>query len=255
MTSLFFSPRSTTKATARNIALGWEKGTERDLVGSPLTEALSIPTQEPLLVCLPVYAGRIPTVCRAMLEEHLRGNGGPAVAVVVYGNRAYDDALLELVDLLEDKGFHVVAAAAFIGRHSIFTKVADGRPDAGDRATMQEFGGLCKEVCAAGHPAAAKRLTVPGDPAYRDREVKPVPIKPDCNDRCMKCYACFRSCPARAIPEEAPWTTDNDKCISCGACIFLCPTQARQFRGVAYEAAAKVFELKNAKRREPELFF
>lgn len=255
MTSLFFSPRSTTKRTARAIAKGWGKATERDLIGSPLTETLEVPAEEPLLVCLPVYAGRIPTVCRTMLETHLKGSGGPAVAVAVYGNRAYDDALLELADLLEEKGFHVVAAGAFIGRHSIFTKVADGRPDEADLALMEEFGGRCRAAAEGFDPAAPKKLDLPGDPAYRDREGKRVPIKPDCNDRCMKCYACFRSCPARAIPEDAPWTTDTDKCISCGACIYLCPTKARDFRGLAYDAAAKVFELKNAKRREPELFF
>lgn len=251
MTVIFFSPRSTTKQTARMIAQAWGKGAERDLIGSPLTEELVIPAEEPVLVAMPVYAGRIPTPCRDMLRDHLKGSGGPAIAVAVYGNRAYDDALLELADLLAGCNFQVAAAGAFIGRHSIFPKVAAGRPDASDQEKMQAFGQACRDKLERGD---LSRPEIPGDPAYRNSEMKRVSFHPDCNDRCMKCYACFRSCPAGAIPEEAPWKTDPEKCISCGSCIFLCPTQARGYRGAAYEAAAMGFGLKCAKRLEPELF-
>lgn len=68
-----------------------------------------------------------------MLLAHLKGHGNPAIAVAVYGNRDYDDALVELQDLLEENGFCVIAGAAFVAQHSIFTKVAAGRPDEDDR--------------------------------------------------------------------------------------------------------------------------
>ena len=64
-----------------------------------------------------------------------------------------------------------------------------------------------------------------------------------------------RCLPRRGHPKETPWVTDESKCISCGACIYLCPTQTRQYRGEAYEAAARMFEAKRAQRREPEVFF
>lgn len=38
--------------------------------------------------------------------------GTPAIAVCVYGNRDYDDALIELKDAIEANGFKTVAAAA-----------------------------------------------------------------------------------------------------------------------------------------------
>lgn len=251
MTSIFFSPRGTTKRVARTIAQDWPARREQDLIYSPLTQELEIPAEEPVLVCLPVYYGRIPALCRTMLRTHLKGRGGPALAVVVYGNRAYDDALLELTDLLTECGFRVAGAAAFVARHSIYTRVAADRPDAGDRAVMAEFAARCRTRIQAG---AWEPVEVPGDPDYRSREIPQTTVFPDCNDRCMKCYACFRACPTRAIPEEAPWQTDHTRCINCGACIFLCPTQARDHRGEKFQEKAKLFEEKCAPRREPEYF-
>ena len=131
MRSIFFSPRGTTKKTARAIL--------RDFG----------PAEEPVLVAMPVYAGRIPQQCFEQLSAHLKGNGGPAIAVAVYGNRDYDDALTELQDLLEGNGFRVVAAGAFIGRHSIFDHVAAGRPDEADLAAMADFGRRCRAVLDA----------------------------------------------------------------------------------------------------------
>ena len=252
MISIFFSPRGTTKRTARAILGYGQKVEERDLLGRPLKEDLVLPPGEPVLVAMPVYAGQIPVLCRRQLKAHLKGNGNPAIAVAVYGNRAYDNALAELQDILEEAGCPVVAAGAFIGRHSIFPKVAEGRPDQADLALMAAFGDKCREKLAAFDPAAHVRLDLPGDHAYR--EPGRVPLHPSCNDRCMKCYACANTCPAGAIPMESPWITDGDKCISCGACVFLCPTQARQYRGEAYEAAAGAFAAKYSQRREPELF-
>ena len=48
----------------------------------------------------------------------LQAHNTPAVCVVVYGNRAYDDALLELKDILTERGCRPIAGAAFIGEHS-----------------------------------------------------------------------------------------------------------------------------------------
>ena len=116
MTSIFFSPRGTTKKTARAILGHQEKVLERDLLGRPLTEEWTLPAGEPVLVSMPVYAGRIPGICREMLLAHLKGHGNPAIAVAVYGNRDYDDALVELQDLLEENGFCVIAGAAFVAQ-------------------------------------------------------------------------------------------------------------------------------------------
>ena len=66
-----------------------------------------------LVLAYPVYGGWMP----ALLEEtmtHLAGENTPAVVLAVYGNRAYEDALLEGVERLEKQGFVPIAAGAFV---------------------------------------------------------------------------------------------------------------------------------------------
>lgn len=254
MKSLFFSPRGGTKQTARAIWGPQPPAEELDLLGKPLSETLTVPADEAVMVTLPVYAGRIPAICKTMLQQHLRGQGGPAIAVVVYGNRAYDNALAELQGVLTGCGFCVLAAGAFVARHSIFPAVAEGRPDAEDRAVMAAFGQACREKLSAFSSGAHTAVAIPGNPAI-DTPVPKVPYFPDCNQNCIRCMACVNSCPVHAIPQEEPTVTDHDLCISCAHCIFLCPTQARQFRGEGYQASAQGFAAKNPDRKEPETFF
>ena len=123
-----------------------------------------------------------------------------------------------------------------------------------DLAAMADFGQRCREILSAYNPGGDHApIAIKGSHDLPPH--KRVPFHPSAGDRCMKCNACANACPAGAIPKETPWVTDDDKCISCGACIYLCPTQTRQYRGEAYETAAKGFEAKCAKRREPEVFF
>ena len=111
MKIVYFSPNDTTRTVTEAAAAAMEPGGERvDLLKAPLTEDLSVGAEEMLVVGMPVYAGRIPALCLSSLA-HLKGNGGPAAAIAVYGNRDYDDALLELTDLLEAQGFRVWARA------------------------------------------------------------------------------------------------------------------------------------------------
>ena len=49
--------------------------------------------------------------------------------VVLFGNRNYDDALIELRDLLQADGFGCIAAGAFVGEHSFSRTLGAGRPD------------------------------------------------------------------------------------------------------------------------------
>lgn len=150
----------------------------------------------------------------------MKGNGQKAVAVVVYGNREYEDALLETKDALEANGFQVIAAAAFIAEHSIVRSIAAGRPDADDETICRQF---AVDVMAKADDAAP--VQVPGYSPYK--ELKPSVFHPAASESCIKCGACAEQCPMSAIPLDDPSQTNNDFCINCMRCIQVCPQQCR----------------------------
>ena len=92
-----------------------------------------------VVISMPVYAGRVP----ALAVERLKGvkaNGAKCVIVAVYGNRAYEDALIEMQDVATEIGFQVIAAVAAISEHSICRMYGAGRPDDGDAKVLASFG-------------------------------------------------------------------------------------------------------------------
>lgn len=202
-----------------------------------------------VLAAAPVYGGRIPSIFADKLRT-LHGNGAIAIAMVIYGNRDYDDALLELTDILSERGFKVMAAGAFIAQHSIFPKAGMSRPDRKDIDRLVEFGESCRR--------SIERTDIPKLPIKGNRPYKKyggVPIHPTGDQKqCRKCGICVKLCPTDAIEHGAPWLTDTSRCISCGRCIVSCPSDIRQYRGVKYVLTDKVFTAAFSKRKEPEFF-
>lgn len=93
---------------------------------------------------VPVYAGRVPNVLVKYLNT-MQGNSATALSIAVYGNRDFDDALMEATDILENSGMKVIAGGAFVGEHSFSTTLAAGRPDADDLQKAAEFAKLVVE--------------------------------------------------------------------------------------------------------------
>ena len=213
-----FSPTGGTKKVADAIAAGFDTPVEEmDLTKSEVSVTLG--EKDALMAVLPVYAGRVPQISLERLSS-LKANGQKAVAVVVYGNREYDDALLETKDALEANGFKVIAAAAFIAEHSIVRSIAAGRPDTEDEALCRQF---AADVMAKADDAPT--VSVPGNNPYK--ELKPSAFHPSANENCVKCGTCAKQCPVGAIPADDPSQTNNDICINCMRCVQVCPVRCR----------------------------
>lgn len=185
-------------------------------------EILRQPTGNIIVTAVPVFGGRVPSIVAERLKD-LDGDGKKAVTFVVYGNRAYEDALLELNHIMEEKGFQVIASGAFVAQHSIVPEVGKGRPDEQDIADIHNFADKVLDKLGKGIGSTVK---VPGNYPYKDgmsMPVTPVPL-PSCN-RCGKCGAV---CPMGAIyMENGSDVTNPEKCILCMACVKACSEHAR----------------------------
>lgn len=253
--NIYFSGKGTTKACAECIGGGLDlEMCSYDWLVQPCEGLLEIPAEDVLLFCMPVYGGFIPKIC-ADMAENLKGSHTPAVIAAVYGNRHYDNALLQMKDILTARGFRVIAAGAFLAEHSIFPSVAAGRPDESDRAAMAEFAARCRELLDGRDIGRYDEIHVPGAEGYDVRSYKGVPLKPDGDDRCIRCGKCANICPCRAISGNDPRKTDPELCISCGACIHVCPTGARNYHDEMYQGVKSQFQEKCAVYRLPETYY
>lgn len=248
---IYFSASGTTKSVISTLyeGLGCDEKKEYDLLQQPPKQVVAIAADTPAVFAVPVYAGRIPALCADMLGQ-FKGTNTPAVAIVVYGNRDYDDALLELTDILKANGFKIVTAAAFVAEHCIFPAVAEGRPDKKDKEIIKAFGAECNKAFA--EFSGKENVAVKGNTPYC--KAAAIPIKPSGDSKCNACGTCVKVCPTNAIAAETPRKTDKSRCISCTACIAMCPQNARKFHGPLYAIAGKDFSKKNMARKEPELF-
>ncbi|MGE5677448.1 MAG: 4Fe-4S binding protein, partial [Pseudomonadota bacterium] len=210
----------------------------------------------------PVYAGRVPNVLLPYLKEKIKAAGALAVPIVLFGNRDYDDALIELKGILESDGFDTIAAGAFIGEHSFSRLIAGGRPDEQDILSAHRLSEIAAGRAAEMDPSARK-LTIKGEegrlrPYYapRDRYGTPINIlkvKPKTNGKCINCGACAAACPMGSISSE-DFGLVSGLCIKCGACIKKCPVVAKYYDDEGYIYHKSELEDLYTRRKEPELW-
>jgi ferredoxin len=249
--SAFFSATGTTAKIVAAIASGTGVQ-QRDMLNftAPLTDSVAIPNNEVVIFGVPVFAGRVPEIAMKSIEK-ITGNNTPAIIVCVYGNRDFDDALIELKEAVERNGFYVLSAAAFIAQHSIFSKVAHGRPDEQDIKLAHDFGRLSVEVHDSNN--MNNILVVKGNHPYK--EIGTIPLIPSTDRHCTLCGLCADLCPVQAIDFKNPKKIDKNKCIPCGHCISICPNHSKKFKGLIFRIASHKFVKTYSDRKEPYIVY
>lgn len=266
---IFFSPTGTTEKiverVAQKVADSFSAPWEMINFTSPESRKMKRTFQAGELIILgtPVYAGRVPNVIVEELKSNLAGNRALGVAIVVYGNRNFDDALIELRDILFQDNFLPIAGGAFIGEHSFSKILAAGRPDEEDLKTALYFAERvsikCKEILPED---TILPIAVEGEEPYRNHYIpksragEPVDIrkvKPKTKGNCIDCKICVQVCPMGSINlddvREVPGI-----CIKCGACVKKCPVDAKYFADSGFLYHKKELEDDFKRRAEPQLF-
>lgn len=215
---------------------------------------------------VPVYAGRVPNLLLPFVRDKVKGSATLAVPVVLYGNRNFDDGLMELRNVLGSNGFCPVAAGAFVGEHSFSRVLGAGRPDGEDMALVSQLAEKAAEKVRALEGAPEEMVAVAGcdpiRPYYtpRDRHGEPIKdflkAKPVTDPaKCVKCGLCARLCPMGSIdPQDV--SNVAGKCIKCCACVKKCPMGAKYFDHEGYLYHQHELEEQYASRRaESQIFF
>ena len=247
--AVYFSGTGTTEKTVRRIAAGMAQALGAELAVYDFTtpaarqRELRFDTGELAVLGVPVYAGRVPNVLLPYLTKQLHGSGALAVPVVLFGNRNFDDALIELRNILTEDGFMPVAGGAFVGEHAFSRTLGAGRPNGDDLAEMDDFARRAAEKVTALTAAPAEPVAVWGEtpirPYYtpRDRHGNPINIlkgKPKTDmDRCGGCGLCAARCPMGSI-DPADVSQVTGICIKCCACVKGCPAEAKYFDDAGY---------------------
>ena len=247
---IMFSPTGGTKKVSDCVASGLEgDASALDLCDAAFDPAAAALTQDDVaLIAVPSFGGRVPAVAAERLGR-VRGNGASAVVVCVYGNRAYEDTLVELADLAQQAGFEVVAAIAAVAEHSIARQFATGRPDAQDAAQLAGFAEQIQRKLSVADSSTPK---IPGNRPYKN--AGGAAMVPKATQACVACGACAAGCPVQAISAHDPKKVDKKACISCMRCVAVCAQGARKVSPVMLSAASLMLKKACAERKPCELF-
>lgn len=209
----------------------------------------------------PAYAGRIPNKILPFIQTLFQGNGALAVPVVTFGNRSFDNALIELREELEQHGFHTIAAGAFPAQHAFSDKLAKGRPDDGDMEIIARFADdIAGKVRTLTH--IPEPVFVPGTEPIAGYytplgiDGKPAAFlkaKPKTRETCTDCKACVAVCPMGSIDFDNPALVPG-VCIKCHACVKACPLQSKYFDDPAFLSHVAMLEQTYGERAKVEVF-
>ncbi len=242
--AVYFSPTGNSKKYAMAAVNAiCEKVEEIDVTVMPSDGEFT--AEDFVVFAVPVYAGRVPNVARERLER-FKGDNTPCILIATFGNREFDDALLEMADMFSNQGFIIKGAAGVIGRHT-YGEIQVDRPNESDLEACSKFA-LEASKSSSNWP----EFNIPGNRPYREGVAKGS-HHPTINENCIKCGLCVRACPVQAIGEDC--ISVSEKCISCFRCIRNCPVSGKEIVTEEYIKFATDFTEKLKERRENQFFF
>ena len=258
--TIYFSPTQTSMKVATAISLGIADEFATEDITFQSLQNPTFSADDLLCISVPVYGGGVAPVALKRLDA-IRGNNTPAVVVVVYGNRNFERAAMQMSDFLAERGFVTIAAAAFVGEHSYSTSqspIAVGRPTMADADDAHRFGQLVKAKLAAGiTPVDASTLQCPDSgeenvkafvefvKGYQaSQAANPIKLLPVTDEeKCVICGVCVDVCPMEAIDRDDVSLVDPALCIKCCACVKECPKEAKTLNSPFAPTLSKHFSL------------
>lgn len=247
--NFYFSPTGATKKVLDVICSAWECDKCYIDFSSHINNYSNIKfaPNDICIVAVPSFSGRVPQFIIPKLKT-LKGCNVKTILVATYGNRAFDDTLIELKTILEKCDFLCVAAIAAVTRHSVMPMYGAGRPNDTDISELREYSLKCKHAISE----ITTSVNVPGNIPYR--KYVSIPIYPTANKACIKCGLCATRCPVNAIPSENLRSINRQKCISCLQCTDVCPKHARHINKIVLRVAEIKMKKLCAEIKKNQLF-
>lgn len=246
---IIFSPTGGTLKAAQALTNTWHSALTVDLTDIHDDFAkYKFDPDDVVLIAMPSFGGLAPRLALERLSD-MKGGSALCVLAAVYGNRAYEDTLVQMEDTAEKCGFRVIAAVSAVAEHSIIHKYAANRPDAADCDCLGGFGEKINEKIKSG---LFTKPVLPGNRPYK--KASEGGLVPKAGSGCTGCGLCAEKCPAGAIDLKALKIADKNKCISCMRCISVCPEKARRLNGIVVSAAALAIKKACSQPKQNELF-
>lgn len=251
---VYFSPTHTSQKIADAIARGINIPVSHEIdLTYPIPDKTIRIENQLTIIAAPTYAGRIAPTAMERIQK-LQAQDTPVIVIALYGNRDYEDALLELKDQVKSQGFIPIAGGAFIGEHSYSTSTmptAANRPDELDLEIASNFGKeIRRQLEKYDSLENFPPLDVKGNFPYKENKPKTPATPTTIESLCTQCQHCVEICPVEAIELKEDIVSNPETCIKCCACVKECPNEARVFNTPFSEFLFKNFH----DRKEPELF-